>query len=87
MLTRKDFIVMLLLAIAGAGFSYFLVEALPIMYEWLKFSVVAVVMTVAIIVIVFGVFLVWCCAKYGEHQAKKERELYEETNDNYEDHW
>lgn len=87
MLTRKEFIILLLISIAGAGFSYVLAGSLPYLYEWLKFSVMAVVMTVALIVIAFGVFLVWCCAKYGQYQAYKERKLYEETNDNYKDHW
>lgn len=93
MLTRKDFIVLLSIAIVGAAFAY----ELPVIIKWinalyidqLRFSIAAAIaatiITFIALLIIVGLFLVWCCAKYGEHQANKTRKLYKQSIANYDD--
>lgn len=87
MLTRKEFSFLLILAMAGALFAYAVPDLIlwikPTFVDWFKYSIGAVVLTVAVIVIAFGIFLVWCCAKYGQYQAYQATKLYNDTNDIY----
>jgi hypothetical protein len=85
MLTRTEFLFLLFLSMAGAIFAYSLADLViwlsPIIMAWCKYSIMSVVMAVALIVIIFGVFMVWCCAKYSDSKA---RDIHDETNDFYE---
>jgi hypothetical protein len=78
---RNSLLLLMILCGIGVILNYSIADFI----QWAKYSVVGVVFLAVAVVIIFGLFAIFICAQWDQYRADKDRKLYNDTNDIYDD--